>query len=176
MHVVKKELMYVLKPFRGEGGKGLQPAQYVFFLKKVLSAHYVPTTCVRTMPAHRLYAVCTNVDGLCQPIKCHVLLDIMHPMCRLSFCQKTSPVYSRLSEESWTAGLSRIHKAGMSAGGGLATSAGSPAVYSCMGWSCKSPTRPYLVRLLHYPLWVWETWLQRSKLAKCLLWRFCSWT
>ena len=59
MHVVKKELMYVSKPFRGEGGKGLQCAQYVF-LKKILSAHYVPTTCVRTMRAHRLYIVCTN--------------------------------------------------------------------------------------------------------------------
>ena len=60
MRGVKKELMYVSKPFGGEGGKGLQRAQYVFFKKKVLSAHYVPTTCARTMPAYRLYIVCTN--------------------------------------------------------------------------------------------------------------------
>ena len=61
MHVVKKELMYVSKPFGGEGGKGLQRAQYVFLKKKKeLSAHYVPTTRARTMPAHRLYIVCTN--------------------------------------------------------------------------------------------------------------------
>ena len=59
MHVVKKEFMYVLKPFGGEGGGGLQRTQYVF-LKKVLSAHYVPTMCARTMPAHRLCIVCTN--------------------------------------------------------------------------------------------------------------------
>ena len=59
MHVVKKELMYVSKPFRGEGGRVCN-ARIPFFLKKVLSAHYVPTTCVRTMPTHRLYIVCTN--------------------------------------------------------------------------------------------------------------------
>ena len=42
-----------------EGGEGLQRAKYIF-KKKVLSAHYVPTTCALTMPAHRLCIVCTN--------------------------------------------------------------------------------------------------------------------
>ena len=63
MHVAKKELMYVLKPFGGGGGKGLQRAQYVFFKEKFSPR----TTCPQrvhvlrsTMPTHRLYIVCTN--------------------------------------------------------------------------------------------------------------------
>ena len=60
MLVLKKEFMYVSKPFGGEeGGEGSQHA-HCAFLKTVLCGHYVPTTCARTMPVHRLHIVCTN--------------------------------------------------------------------------------------------------------------------
>ena len=58
MHVVKKELMYVSKPFRGEGGKGLQRAQYVFLKKsslRALRAHNVCTYYARTSVVHRVH-------------------------------------------------------------------------------------------------------------------------
>ena len=63
MHVVKKEFMYVSKPFGGEEGGRVCDVHNTFFLKKNkgLSAHYVPTTCAHTMPAQWLYIVCTNV-------------------------------------------------------------------------------------------------------------------
>ena len=47
--------MYVSKPFGGaRGGGGLHHVHYVFFKKKVLSAHYVPTTCAPTTVVHRV--------------------------------------------------------------------------------------------------------------------------
>ena len=55
-------------PLEERGGKGLQRAQYVFLKKKVLSTHYVPTTCARTMPAHRLYIVAGPTSGR----KCYI--------------------------------------------------------------------------------------------------------
>ena len=47
-------------PLEERGGRVCNARNTFFFKKKVLSAHYVPTTCARTMPAHRLYIVCTN--------------------------------------------------------------------------------------------------------------------
>ena len=43
--------------WRRGGGKGLQHAHYIFQKKKFSPR----TTCARTMPAHRLHIVCTNV-------------------------------------------------------------------------------------------------------------------
>ena len=40
-------------PLEERGGRVCN-VRNTFFLKKVLSSHYVPTTCARTMPAHRL--------------------------------------------------------------------------------------------------------------------------
>ena len=58
MHVVKKELMYVSKPFGGEGGGRVCNARSMFFLKKIslraLRAHNVCTHYART------YILCTN--------------------------------------------------------------------------------------------------------------------
>ena len=43
-----------------ERGGGVATRATRFFKKKVLSAHYVPTTSASTMPAHWLYIVRTN--------------------------------------------------------------------------------------------------------------------
>ena len=48
-------------PLEERGGRVCN-ARNTFFLRKVLSAHYMPTTCVRTKPAHQLYIVCTNAS------------------------------------------------------------------------------------------------------------------
>ena len=60
MFVLRKEPMYVSKPFGGEEeGKGSQQAHYSF-LKKVLSAQYVPITC----------ALCPHTAGTsCTPTR-----------------------------------------------------------------------------------------------------------
>ena len=66
MHVVKKDFMYVSKPFGGEGGGGLCNACNTFLFKKssvrALRAHNMCTHYARTPVVHRVHqcAVCPS--------------------------------------------------------------------------------------------------------------------
>ena len=67
MHVVKTELMYVSKPFAGEGEKGLQRAQCAFLKKsslRALRAHNVRTHYARTPVVHCLHKCTVPFMGL----------------------------------------------------------------------------------------------------------------
>ena len=91
-----------------------------FFKKKVLSAHYMPTTCVRTMPAHRLYIVCTNApralhgelliksfNTCCLPtmVPLYAMADVSCKACSASSAPSTeisSESSSSSSESMWS--------------------------------------------------------------------------
>ena len=55
MHVVKKEFMYVLKPFGGEGGGGCNARRTFIYSLRALRAHNVRTHYACTPVVHRVH-------------------------------------------------------------------------------------------------------------------------